>query len=120
MIPSVFVSIPSFRDVEAQHTIACLFETALRPERVFVGIFHQIKPEDRTHQIGYGRPDQVREKMCDADEATGPCFARHVTQGLYCGEDYFLALDSHMRMVQNWDELLIEELALCEVRCLWS
>jgi hypothetical protein len=53
--------------------------------------------------------------VIDADEATGPCFARHVTQSLYRGEDYFLSLDSHMRMVQNWDELLIEELSLCKV-----
>jgi hypothetical protein len=60
MNSSVFVSIPSFRDVEAQHTIACLFENARHPERVFVGVFHQIKPDDPINRVGYSRPDQVR------------------------------------------------------------
>jgi hypothetical protein len=28
---------------------------------------------------------------------------------LYQNEDYILQLDAHIRMVKNWDELLIEE-----------
>ena len=116
---SIFVSIPAFRDVEAQHTIACLFDNAAHPDRVFVGVFHQIKPGDQVDRIPYPRPQQVREKRIDADEATGPCFARHIVQSLYHGEEYFLSLDSHMRLLPAWDVLLIEELALCNVRKLF-
>lgn len=57
---SIFVSLPAYRDVEAQHTIQCLFDTAARPERVSVGVFHQCKPGDEIDRIGYARPLQVR------------------------------------------------------------
>ncbi len=118
MLPSIFVSIPSYRDSEAQHTIACLFEQARWPGRVFVGVYHQVKcPEDDgVFRVASPLPDNVRSMVVDADEATGPCKARHVIQTqLYRGEDYVLSLDSHMRLVQHWDEICIAELAKCPV-----
>lgn len=38
------------------------------------------------------------------------CF---VWQALWCGEEYFLQLDSHMRFRRNWDAYLIETLSAC-------
>jgi hypothetical protein len=40
-------------------------------------------------------------------QATGPCFARHLCQALYCNEDYVLQIDSHMRFRGGWDNYLI-------------
>ena len=46
-------------------------------------------------------------------EAAGPCWARHLAQGLWQGEDYFLQLDSHMRFRPGWDVYLLETLRRC-------
>ena len=43
----------------------------------------------------------------------GPCWARCEAQRLWRGEEYHLAIDSHMRFVQNWDTLLLSLLASC-------
>jgi hypothetical protein len=70
-LPTIFVSIPAYRDIEAQHTINCLFDTAKYPQRVFVGVFHQIKDGDKIDVFPSSRPNQVRELRIDADQATG-------------------------------------------------
>lgn len=112
---TIFVSIPSFRDVETQHTISNLFDVASHPERVYVGVFYQIdvSEEEVMFRIPYAYPANVREKRISYVDARGPCYARHVVQSLYQGEHYVLSLDSHMRLVQGWDDLLISQLALC-------
>lgn len=113
---SIFVSIPAYRDTEAQHTIDCLFATAGHPERVFVGVLHQLEDEDHASmfRVPYARPHQVRQLIIPAAEATGPCKARHlIQQQLYANQDYFLHFDSHMRTVQDWDCLLLEQWRAC-------
>ena len=110
---SIFVSIASYRDPEAQHTIANLFATAARPERISVGVCHQLQDSDREHlfRVPYPRPDQVRELLMPAADATGPCLARHrIQKELYGGEEYFLQFDSHMRCVEGWDDYLVAQL----------
>ncbi|KAL6068253.1 Glucose N-acetyltransferase 1 [Balamuthia mandrillaris] len=115
--PTIFVSIPSYRDPECQWTVKDLFEKAERPERVFVGICWQTNPsEDQAcFQEPYPRPAQVREHFLDWKAATGPCLARHFAQGLYRGEDYYLSIDSHTRFVPRWDSRLLELLRQCSL-----
>src|SRR5690606_27523601 len=36
------------------------------------------------------------------------------TQLLWEGEEYVLMIDAHMRFVEGWDEMMIEELAACD------
>jgi len=40
-LPRIFVSVVSYRDPEAVHTLEDLFEKAAHPERVFVGVVWQ-------------------------------------------------------------------------------
>jgi hypothetical protein len=42
-------------------------------------------------------------------ESQGGCWARNLAQTKYNGEKYSLQIDSHTRMIQNWDEILIRE-----------
>ena len=110
---TIFVMIPSYRDSEAQHTIACLFDTASHPERVSVGVCHQVEPGDDV----FGPPRHaVRQIVLPASAATGPCRARRECQTLYAGEDFVLSLDSHMRLVSGWDTLLLAQWRLCRSR----
>jgi len=114
-LPRIFVNIASYRDVECQWTVKDLFEKAAHPERIFVGICWQFDPKDDQHCFQVAtRPEQVRILPVDWREAEGVCWARHQTQLLHDGEEYTLMIDSHMRFVPGWDEMMIAELALCD------
>jgi len=51
--------------------------------------------------------------LVDADRSRGVCWARSKAQLLWDGEPYTLQIDSHMRFVNGWDELLLHMLAHC-------
>ena len=112
--PRIFVNIASYRDPECQWTVKDLFEKASDPERIFVGICWQLDEIEDKHCFEIStRPEQVRVYPVDWREAEGVCWARMMTQQLWDGEEYTLMIDSHMRFVQGWDELMLAELAAC-------
>lgn len=112
---TIFVSLISYRDSEAQWTIEDLFSQARFPERIFIGYCGQYDLVHDAHCFvkPCSRPAQVRSMMLDYRQARGPCFARALAQALWEDEDYFLQIDSHMRFVKDWDEKLIAMLAQC-------
>ena len=113
--PRIFVQIASYRDPECQWTVKDLFEKAKDPGRVFVGICWQHDPEeDKAFFEVTTRPDQVRTALFHWKESQGVCWARRQTQLLWEGEEYTLMIDSHMRFEFDWDERLIEDLAMCD------
>jgi len=110
----IFVSIASYRDPECQWTVKDLFEKAKYPERIFVGICWQfIAEEDGAFFEVETRPEQVRRIDFDALESKGACWAKVQAMSLWQGEEYILNIDSHMRFAQNWDEQMIDMLAMC-------
>lgn len=112
---AIFINIASYRDPECQWTVKDLFEKANNPDRVFVGICWQFDQEEDKHCFEVvTRPDQVRIMPVDWREAEGVCWARYQTQLLWDGEEYTLMIDSHMRFVPGWDDLMIQELAACD------
>ncbi|MDD2915839.1 MAG: GlcNAc-transferase family protein [Gallionella sp.] len=113
-LPTIFVSIASYRDPDCQNTVRDLFEKAAYPERVVIGICLQIVPgEDEDCLVPTERPQQLRLIEVHASESRGACWARSRIQGLWRGEDYFFQVDSHMRFVAGWDEKLIALLGKC-------
>ena len=113
--PRIFVNIASYRDPECQWTVKDLFEKAAHPERIFVGICWQYDMAQDAHCFEVNtRPEQVRVFPVDWREAEGVCWARHQAQQLWEGEEYTLMIDSHMRFVPGWDEMMIGELAVCD------
>jgi predicted 2-oxoglutarate/Fe(II)-dependent dioxygenase YbiX/peroxiredoxin len=112
--PRIFINIASYRDPECQWTVKDLFEKANNPDRIFVGICWQFDEAEDAHCFEVStRPDQVRIHPVDWRDAEGVCWARLMTQKLWDGEEYTLMIDSHMRFVPGWDDLLIAELAKC-------
>jgi hypothetical protein len=133
---TIFVAIPSYRDVETFPTIKSLFETAAFPERIYIGVVFQVdtsssstSPNNEVDQLTSGKEytthlfnkyqwneqTNLRTITLDYRHATGPCYARHLAQSLHRGEDYILQIDSHMRFRPNWDTYLINQLDLCPV-----
>lgn len=114
MIPTIFVSIASYRDPDCQNTVSDLFEKAAYSERITIGLCLQIVPgEDEDCRVSSSRQQQLRMIEVHASESRGACWARHQIQGLWHGEDYFFQVDSHMRFVSGWDEKLIAMLKKC-------
>lgn len=113
--PRIFVHIPSYRDRECQWTLRDLFERALHPERVFVGVCWQTVPEEDGDCFAVRpRPGQVRTKSFHIREARGLGWARAQAQSLWEGEEFSLQIDSHMRFVDGWDERLLDMLGACD------
>lgn len=114
--PSIFVSIASYRDLEAPPTLADLFAKAAYPERVHAGVLFQVVPgtDDDCTALPAGHAERIRSRNIHAAESLGVCWARHFIQTqMYAGEDYFLQIDSHSRFAPGWDEMFVKMLRAC-------
>lgn len=111
----IFVSIASYRDSECQWTVQDLFKKAAKPERLFVGICWQVVPEEDSDcfEIPSPRPEQCRLVTYHVSQSEGVGWARAQAHRLWQGEEYVLNIDSHMRFVEGWDELMIAQLKAC-------
>lgn len=114
-LPKIFVSIASYRDPECQYTVKDLFEKALHPERITVGICWQYdNDEDRDcFLVPAPYPNQVRARHFALRDSQGGCWARAQAHALLEDEDYVLQIDAHMRFVQGWDDALLRTLNTC-------
>lgn len=110
---TIFVSVASYRDTLCGQTIDEIFGKAKDPSRVFVGICQQNDPSDTDMACVTKPHPNVRMLEIPAKDAKGPTYARYLCSTLYDGEDHFCQLDSHMTLVDGWDELLISDLKRC-------
>jgi hypothetical protein len=104
-MPTIFVSIASYRDPELLPTLRDMFANAKYPNDIRVGIGWQRDPSESLEEF-YG---DTRFRVLDIpyQSARGACWARYAIQQLYDGEDYYMQLDSHHRFVEDWDEKCI-------------
>lgn len=110
---SIFVSIASFRDPDCRNTIASLLEKAMYPDRVRIGVLNQIIAGEDSDCIIEPIGTNVVVEELDASLSKGTCWARSRVQALWRDEDYYFQIDSHMRFVERWDEILINMLGEC-------
>ena len=112
----IFVSIASYRDSQCQYTIRDMFEKARFPERIVAGVCHQVAPDD--HECFMLDLDhwasQIRTYFLPHTDSKGPCFARAMIQKhLMQDEEFYFQIDSHMRFVLHWDQVLLDQLDAC-------
>lgn len=104
----IFVQIASYRDPQLIPTIKNMLEMAKHPENLVLSIARQYNPEDGFDDLSeYENDNRFRILNIDYKESKGVCWARHLTQQQYQGEEYTLQIDSHMRFEKNWDEEMI-------------
>ena len=105
----IFIQIASFCDPQLVPTIKDMLENAKKPKNLVFSIARQFNPEDGFDNLDEWRKDK-RFKILDIPhtESKGVCWARNLTQQLYNGEEYTLQIDSHMRTVKDWDDILIK------------
>jgi [Skp1-protein]-hydroxyproline N-acetylglucosaminyltransferase len=136
---TIFVSIASYRDSELKHTVLDLFQQAQHPSRIFVGIVLQlyddndsIEEEEELYGIRQLSSSSffssssafetlsplfqtnIRLLRINASESRGPCWARSLAQSLWQSEEYYLQIDSHMRLRAHYDSYLIRVHSLCQ------
>jgi hypothetical protein len=112
-IPStIFISLASFIDTDLRNTILSCINQAKHPENITFGVVLQYNNEADTNETCIDdliTKYNIRIKKFWFKESQGGCWARNQVSSLYQNEDYVLQLDAHIRMVKNWDVLLIKE-----------
>jgi hypothetical protein len=112
---TIFVHVAAYRDAECLPTILDLFQKAAHPRNISVGLCWQFLPGVESDTLDFGSfNDRVRVVSIEAAKTGGVCWARNLVQQFFNNEDYVLQIDSHMRFVPNWDELMCRELSRCE------
>jgi hypothetical protein len=119
--PSIYVAVASFRDTRCGQTIVNLLSKAKYPERIRIGIVQQNLDGDVDCIAKYceiiadlGKDclapgAQLRALRLNAQEAEGPVWGRHWQQYMLNDEEFCMQIDSHMDVVQDWDEKMARE-----------
>lgn len=104
---TIFVMIPAYRDPDLRLTLDSIFKNAINPHRVFVAIGAQYDDEITMPSLEGLPMDQIRLLQIHPHNRPGTYRLRHILNKLYAGEDYYLSIDSHTIMGENWDDKLI-------------
>ena len=114
--PTIFIQIAAYRDPDLPATLDNLLTMATHPDRLHIGVCLQLNDNDPPDWDTAAFPDhrQLSVIRFSAQESQGACWARHQAQQFFANETFLLQIDSHMRAVRNWDELLIQTWRDCQ------
>ena len=60
------------------------------------------------------------QMTCVPLQAKGPTVARHTAASLFKNEDYFMQIDSHSKLVEGWDDRVIDMYKRWGAHCMSS
>ena len=109
---TIFVAIACYLDYELKHTILDCINKAKHPENLRFGVCLQYDENESTneHVLDFLESKlPIKVLKYHYTESNGGCWARNLAQSLYDGETYHLQIDSHTRLIQNWDEIVIND-----------
>ena len=112
MDSTIFISIASFIDTDLRNTILSCINQAKHPENLSFGVILQYNNEEDTNERCIDdliEQYNIRVKKYWFEESQGGCWARNKVSSLYINENFVLQLDAHIRMVKNWDIILVKE-----------
>jgi hypothetical protein len=115
----IFISVASYRDEQCLTTIKNIAENADHPENLVIVVCQQNSVIDKDC-LGWCTSDKTHP-TCPATKierlsfvsARGPTWARWRIQQRWDGEEYYLQVDAHTRMVKGWDTILKDQLSRC-------
>jgi len=123
---TIFCAVACYRDSELANTLISMYASAAYPGRVSCGVVYQGSAEELelclkalkgfTITASALQSGKIRLLSMSAQQASGPCWARHICQSLWQGEEYVLQIDAHMRFRGGWDRYLVGLLSMCEER----
>ncbi|SFR85340.1 Glycosyltransferase (GlcNAc) [Stenotrophomonas maltophilia] len=133
---TIFVQIPSYRDLQLVPTLKDMIENAASPSRLRIVVCWQHGAEQDIQifeAAGFDLIDTTSKEgttvhclqrhgasieLIDIDyvHANGCGWARNMAQQRYRGEDYNLQIDSHHRFSSDWDAKMMSLLELLKAR----
>jgi hypothetical protein len=106
MNETIFVNLASYKDPELQNTVETLIKNAVNHKRLSIAVCQQERPDSF---INF-QQQQVQNLRYNYLDSQGVCWARRKAQELYNNQTYFLQIDSHIVMVERWDEIMIDQI----------
>lgn len=117
----IFISVASYRDNQCIDTVQNIASMADKPENLHFVICQQnsilekdcmkwcvAKKEHPACKLSVSKIERLNYL-----NARGPTWARYRIQQEWTGEEYFLQIDAHTRMIKGWDTILKEQLEMC-------
>lgn len=114
----IFISVASYRDNQCLDTVRNLCENADHPELLTIVVCQQNSIFEKDCLGWCSKNDQCKKTQAKIERlshisARGPTWARWRIQRKWDGEEYYLQVDAHTRMIKSWDTILKNELANC-------
>lgn len=106
----IMVSIASYRDDQCADTINNIKDNANNPQNLRFTICQQNSPLDEDCLKRVKDTSNIYVIRLNHTDAKGPNYARYIIQQRYRGEQYYLQIDSHTRMIKGWDTILKNQL----------
>lgn len=111
----IMISVASYRDDQCSSTLKNLINNADNPEMLVIYICQQNSTFER--DCMFSLTDEEKKvahiERLSHIKARGPTWARWRIQQKWSGEEYFLQIDAHTRMVKGWDTILKNQLSRC-------
>jgi len=109
---TIFIGIASYCDEQLTATIHDAISKAKYPDKLRFGIVEQRELEKRL-VLSKEQRKIIRYLGVDPVESRGLNWARAAVMSMYCGEDWFFQMDSHMVFEQDWDEWFVNKAIEC-------
>lgn len=106
-MPSIFIAISSYRDLELGPTILNAVEQSSRNNEIYFGVHVSYIEES---EINVPDIPNLKYIASQAPKNLGVGSGRSMAHKFYSEEDYYLQCDSHTRFVKDWDEILIKSI----------
>ena len=103
----IFVNIASYRDPLLPYTINSVLSKAKHPENITFGICWQYG-EEEVKTLPF-KDANIKIIKVPAKHSKGACWARSLAFELHTDEQFFWLIDSHLSVIQDWDEKLITQ-----------
>lgn len=112
MNQKIFIAIASFLDKELPLTIQSCIDNARNPKDLVFGVCLQYDNYDEKTSSdildNLQKEHNIKIIKYNYCESKGGSWARNIAQKLYDNEEYHLQIDSHTRLVKDWDIKCIE------------
>jgi len=106
---SIFVNIAAYHDYELPKTIDSLMYNSSGKHEIFFGVHYVFENEDN---LGIQDYKNIRSISSKAPKNLGAGTGRYIANTLYNNEDYYMVIDSHSRVLPNWDDDLISDVIM--------
>jgi hypothetical protein len=106
---SIFINITAYHDHELPKTIENFIKNSSKKHKLSFGVHYVYQDVD---DINLPKYENIKHIASKAPLNLGPGTGRYLANTLYNNEDYYMVIDSHSRVIENWDDILIQDILM--------